>query len=270
MRLIGLDADMEKKVLKEIKTHLRDGERNGKKVPDLQMEKWDQQTRAALELGIRRWVRRGVQSNDLGQMNAILGHPLAKLLFQFRSFTLGAWSKNTLSNIHMNDFESYHSFLASMLFGALGYMAQVHMNAAGMDEKTKKKYLEDKLGGDDDHTKIFWAALAKAGGSSIVPGIIDNGRYVFGYDPLFNSRASGTPTQGIAQVPALGLVDKTMKGARAVTSSYLPQRQEDGSFERGTFTQKDFKATVNAINLLGNMPGLVNLINAGASNFPEK
>jgi hypothetical protein len=266
MRLIGLDADMEKKVLGEIRKNLKDVEKNGKKVPDLQLDKWDEQTRAAFELSLRRWVRRTIQSNDLGQMNAVLGHPLAKLLAQFRSFTLGAWSKNTLSNIHMNDFQSYHSFLASMFFGAIGYMGQVYMNAQGMGQKEKEKYLEDKLGDN----KLFWGAFAKAGGTSIVPGIIDNGRYVFGYDPLFNSRASGTPTQGIAQVPALGLIDKTMKGARAVTSSYLPQRQEDGSWERGTFTQKDYRATVNAINLLGNMPGLVNLINAGASNFPEK
>jgi hypothetical protein len=266
MRLIGLTADTEKKVLGEMKKHAKDVERDGRKVPDLQLHKWDAQARSAFEYGVRMWTRRTIQANDLGQMNAMLGHPLAKLFFQFRSFTLGAWSKNTLSNIHMNDFETYHAFAASMAFGAMAYMAQVYLNAQGMGEKEKQKFLEERL----DDKKIFAAAFQRAGFTSLMPGMIDTGVGLLGYDPLFNTRATQQPTQGLVQVPALGMVDNAYKGVHALTSSFLPQRQEDGSWERGVYTQKDFKATVNAINLLGNMPGLVNLINAGASNFPEK
>lgn len=59
-----------------------------------------------------------IQENDIGQMNMVLGSSMGRLMGQFRMFMFGAYTKNTLHNIHMRDFETLSGILGGSVMGA--------------------------------------------------------------------------------------------------------------------------------------------------------
>nr|WP_280142658.1 D-alanyl-D-alanine carboxypeptidase family protein [Methylobacterium gossipiicola] len=258
MRLIGLDDDMQKRVLKEIKTHNStiEGE-NGRKVEILGLEKWEPQVRSAFEHAITTWTRRTIQQNDLGQMNAMLGSPMAKLLFQFRNFTIGAWSKQTLSAVHNHELNDLFGFMASMLFGAMAYTVQTNLSLIGLSEEDRKKAVSDRL----SDAKIAMAGFQRAGASSLIPGAFDFGAGIAGFDPWFNTRSTQQPSAGLLANPTAGLVDDFMKGIGGVTGSF---------HEGGKLVSGDVRNLSRALNVLHNYPLMIQTINATSSLLPAK
>lgn len=258
MRLIGLDADMQKRVLKEIKKHNTtiNGE-NGRKVEILGLEKWEPQARSAFEHAISTWVRRTIQQNDIGQMNALLGEPFAKLMFQFRNFTIGAWSKQTLSAIHNHEMNDLVGFLASMMFGAMAYTVQTNLSLIGLSEEDRKKAASDRLSDE----KIAMAGFQRAGASSLIPGAFDFGAGILGFDPWFNTRSTQSPTAGWLGNPTLGLLDDFSKGVGGFAGSF---------HEGGKFVSADVRNLSRALNVLHNYPLMVQTINATSSLLPAK
>lgn len=221
----------------------------------LGLNKWDERTRSAFEFAVSTWMRRIIQQNDLGQMNAVLGHPIAKLLLQIRSFTLGAWSKQTLSSIHMRDWEALNGFWASMVFGGgAAYTAQTALNGIGLTGKDREEYVRSRL----SDGKIVTAAIQRAGQSSLLPGILDFGGGVFGFEPVFDTRSTGQPTQGWGANPTTGLVDSLYKGTQGVAESVL---------QGESYTGKDFRNLSRAVNVLHNFPLVLQGINATSSAF---
>jgi hypothetical protein len=167
MRVLGLSDEMQDKVFAEIRKHMGEtaGEREGSKLKRLNLEKWDAETRGAFEHAIFRWTRKIIQENDLGQTSVMLGHTLGKLFFQFRGFMLGAWTKNTLHNIHMRDWESMSMILATMTFGSLAYVAQTHLQSIGRSDR--EEWLEKRLSPE----KLAASAFQRAGFYSIFPAV---------------------------------------------------------------------------------------------------
>jgi hypothetical protein len=258
MRLIGLDQDMQKRVLAEIKknTMTINGE-NGRKVEILGLEKWEPQTRSAFEHAITTWTRRTIQQNDIGQMNAMLGEPFAKLLVQFRSFVLGAWSKQTLSAVHNHELNDLFGFMASMMFGAMAYTVQTNLNLIGLSGEDRKKAMSDRL----SDTKIIQAGFQRAGASSLLPGAFDFGAGILGFDPWFNTRSTQQPTQGLIANPTIGLVDDAYKGLRGATTALHGD---------GTFTSGDARSLSRAVNVLHNYPVMIQLMNTASSSRPAQ
>jgi hypothetical protein len=258
MRLIGLDQDMQKRVLKEIKTHSATikGE-SGRDIQILGLEQWEPQARSAFEHAITTWTRRTIQQNDLGQMNAMLGSPFAKILFQFRNFVIGAWSKQTLSAVHNHELNDLFGFMASMMFGAMAYTVQTNLNLLGMSDEDKKKAASDRL----SDAKIAMAGFQRAGASSLIPGAFDFGAGIAGFDPWFNTRSTQNPSAGLLANPTAGLVDDFMKGAGGVTSSF---------HEGGRLVSGDVRNLSRALNVLHNYPLMLQTINATSSLLPAK
>jgi hypothetical protein len=258
MRLIGLDADMQQRVLNEIKKHDGSyiiGER-GNKVATLGLDKWEPQTRSAFEFAMNTWVRRIIQQNDLGQMNAFLGGPLAKILFQFRNFTIGAWSKQTLANVHMRDSNALFGFLGSMMFGSLAYAVQRYIGGAGLPDGEREKQIEKDLAWD----RIVAAGFQRAGHSSLIPGAFDFGVGALGFQPVFDTRATQQPTQGLGANPTTGAVDALYSGFRGV-----------GRALNGTddYNSKKFRDLDRAVNLFHSWPIMTNIVNGVSGAFPE-
>lgn len=255
MRVIGLDAEMQKRVLKEIQKYDKwvYGE-SGNKVRILGLEDWEPQVRSAFEHAISTWTRRAIQQNDLGQMNAVLGSPFAKLLFQFRNFTLGAWSKQTLSSLHLHEANDLYGFMSSMMFGAMAYAVQTNLNTLGLSEEDRKKAHEERL----TPQKIAQAGFQRAGFSSLIPGAFDFGAGLVGLDPVFNTRATQQPTQGIMANPTLGLIDQIHGAAKGLASSAYPD---------GHLTSGDIR---KALTVLGNYPGFIHMVNATSSHYPAQ
>ncbi|MGC5778329.1 transglycosylase SLT domain-containing protein [Methylobacterium sp. NFXW15] len=255
MRVIGLDADMQKRVLQEIKKHDSwvYGE-NGRKVRILGLEKWEPQTRSAFEHAISTWTRRAIQQNDIGQMNAVMGSPFAKLLFQFRTFTIGAWSKQTLSSLHLHEANDLFGFMASMMFGSMAYAVQTNLNTLWMNEEDRKKVHDERL----NPKKIAMAGFQRAGASSLIPGMWDFGTGMIGLDPLFDTRSTQQPTKGLAANPTLGLIDSIHGATRGLTTAAYPD---------GHLTSGDVR---RALTILGNFPGFVHMVNATSAPFPAQ
>lgn len=258
MRILGIDADMQKRIFEEIKKHRGHviGE-SGRKIEILGLEKWDGVVRSHFEHAISTWGRRTIQANDIGQMNAMLSHPVAKLLAQFRTFTLGAWSKQTLSNIHMHEMNDLNGFLFSMMIGAVGFAIQTRLNSFGLGEEEMKKINEEKL----SVKGLAKAGFQRAGASSIIPGLIDTGIGLTGGDPWFNARSTQQPTGGLLSNPTLGAIDGIYSGIRGLTTA---------AHEDGHMTSKDFIAASRAVNILHNYPIMLQLMNGASSNFPAK
>ena len=256
MRLLGLDQEMQTRVLKEIASHDEHvmGE-NGRKIRLLGLEKWDPQVRSAFEFAVNTWTRRIIQQNDLGQMHAMIASPLGKLLFQFRNFTLGAWSKQTMSSLHMADPEAAFSFMGSMVFGSMAYATQSALNGLGLQGEEAQKWSEDRL----SVHKIAAAAFQRAGASSLMPGACDFGAGLLGLDPFFDTRSTQQPTQGWSSNPTTGLIDSIYKGVRGVNQSVL------GGDD---YSSQDFRNLSRAVNVLHNYPIMLQTINAASQSFP--
>ena len=258
MRLIGLDAEMQQRVLTEIKTHNTTikGE-GGRDIEILGLEQWEPQARSAFEHAITTWTRRTIQQNDIGQMNAMLGEPFAKLIFQFRTFVLGAWSKQTLSAAHNRELGDLYGFMASMMFGAMAYTVQTNLSLIGLSAEDHKKAASDRL----SDAKIAMAGFQRAGASSLIPGAFDFGAGILGFDPWFNTRSTQQPTQGLYANPTIGLVDDVYKGLRGVNTAL---------HEDGTLTSGDVRNISRALNVLHNYPLMLQTINATSSLLPAK
>lgn len=256
MRLIGLDADMQAKVIAEIKKNDQwvYGE-NGQKVRILGLEKWEPQTRSAFEHAITTWVRRAVQQNDIGQMNALLGSPFAKILFQFRSFSLGAWSKQTLSAMHTHQVQDLHGFVASMMFGAMAYAVQTRLNIAGLQGEDFDREMERRLSNE----KIVAAAFQRAGASSLIPGAWDFGSPLLGLDPVFDTRSTQQPTQGLASNPTFGLIDSLHGGFHDFNKSLRPGEH---------LSSGEYRRLMRAMVPVANFPGVLQLLNLSSRAYP--
>ncbi|RIX99516.1 DUF882 domain-containing protein [Aureimonas flava] len=215
MRVLGLDDTMQDRIFASIRKHSGDmaGEWEGSQMRRLNMEKWDPDVRASFEHAIFRWTRKLVQENDIGQTNTILGSSIGKFVTQFRGFMFGGWTKNTLHNIHMRDWESLSSVITTMTFGAMAYTAQRHLQSLGRADR------DEFLARELDTKRLIAASFQRAGFSSMFPAGIDQMGYLLGFDPLFDTRTSGTPSRGLTSFPAINLLDDTMNALHGVSSA---------------------------------------------------
>lgn len=255
LRAMGLSDEMIGKVQSELKNTVvyHDSEVRVGKIKDLNVDAWNPETRNAFENALWRMSRRLVQENDLGQTNMFFSSELGKMLFQFRAFMLGAWTKQFLYGINMRDWESFVGFTASSVLGGAVYMGQTHLQSIGRSDR--QKFLDDRL----SLGKIGAATFQRAGWASFMPMIGDFGAEAMGYDPLFDTRASGLSTKTLGN-PTLDLVDKLHKGIGGVAETVT----------RGSpFTQPDARRLLVTTPFQNFLPWM-NVYNTMISNLPEK
>lgn len=103
------------------------------------------------------------------------------------------------------------------------------------------------------------AAFQRAGFSSLLPGVYDNLAYVAGLDPLFDTRASSTPSQGLTSFAALSLLDNSMNALRGGT----------GTLRGDPYSQRDWRALVGTLPFANAWPMLW-FANTVAQGLPER
>jgi hypothetical protein len=145
-------------------------------------------------------------------------HPLWQMLFQFRSFALGAWDKQFLHNIHMRDWESFHMMWMSMALGAATYAARTQIQAIGRSDSAA--WLNKRLAPD----MMAKAAFQMAGWSSILPMVFDTGLRLGGLNPVFDFRTTGQATDALLGNPTTDLFNSVTDASRAVTQSSIEGR----------------------------------------------
>jgi hypothetical protein len=255
LRAMGLSDDMITKVQKELRDTVvyHDSEVRVGKIKDLNVDAWHPETRNAFENALWRMSRRLVQENDLGQTNMFFSSDMGKMIFQFRAFMLGAWSKQFLYSVNMRDWESFVGFTASSVLGAGVYIGQTHLQSLGRSDR--QKFLDDRLSAK----KIAEATFQRAGWASFMPMGVDFGAGALGYDPIFDTRSSGL-TSGLLGNPTADLLDKLHKGVGGVAETMT----------RGSpFTQPDARRLLSVTPFQNFLPWM-SVYNSMISNLPEK
>lgn len=217
MASLGLDEAMLGRISGQIKDHFDtvDGMLFGKKVNRMNLDKWvDQEARSHFENGLNRWSRRIIQENDIGAMHRWSSNPLWQMMFQFRNFTITAWAKQFLHNVHMRDMESFNTMWMTMAAASAVYGVQTNLQALGRSDKDK--FLEDRLA----PSKIALAAFNRAGWSSIMPMGIDTASMLTGNKPFFDFRTTGQPTDIMFGNPTMSLIDDVNKASKGLVSPW--------------------------------------------------
>jgi hypothetical protein len=231
---LGINSDMAERINEQIRKHAatRDG-LIGKKVKHLDIQMWDDiDAKNAFINGLSRWSRRSVQENSAGTMPAFMSKEMGKTIGQFRSFMLGAYTKQVLGGVRQRDWETFSSFLASMFFGGLFYVGQTYVNSVGRQDQ--EQWLEERLSAES----IGKASFQRAGFSTFAPMLIDMGAAPFTDEPIFAYRTTDLST-GIFGNPSVDLLDNA---SRAVKGTLKAMVNEDYDF-----SQQDARSAINII-----------------------
>jgi len=270
LRALGLDDATVDKILKELQPKSKGGKASyvlddvsGKKLETLGLKDWDPETRAAFGNALFMWGRKVIQENDLGQMNWFTGSIVGKILLQFRNFMLASWAKNTLHNANMMRQGDYGTTLnmivATSFFGGLAYYAQSHLQTVAMDDATRKKHLEQRLGKNNE--KLYAAAFSRASYSSIFPMFLDNALMLpLGMDPVFDTRVTGTPSQGIVSNPTLALYDNVVNALRGSSRAAFTDDRMD----------KRTMRSIAGVMPFGNSIPMIALMNGVTQGMPDR
>jgi soluble lytic murein transglycosylase-like protein len=213
LKQLGLDDAMLQRVLNQVKTHAT---LRGKRVVSFNLEKWGTQERANFGLAMQRASRRMIQENSFGGSFPLMHTETGKLLMQFKTFVINAWTKQTLAGVALHDMRTFLSWATASFIGGLAYIAQSHVTHYGDDDK-----LDDLL----STQKIGAASFARAGWASLLPTAVDSTvpLLTMGYaKPVFsNARASGQQTNFITGSPAYDLIKTLTQTVPALWMSTL-------------------------------------------------
>jgi hypothetical protein len=231
---MGIDEKLADRISAQMRQHVksRDG-LIGKKVTQININSWDDlDAKNAFINGMDRWSRRSVQENSVGTMPAFMSKELGKSVGQFRSFMLGAYTKQVLAGIHHRDIEVMNSFLASMFFGGLFYVGQTALNSVGRPDSSE--WLEKRL----STASIAKASFQRSGYSVFFPSLIDLGASPFTDEPIFAYRTTELSNEFFGN-PTLDLIDQVKRG----TTGALRAAVSDGY----DFSQQDARAVASTL-----------------------
>jgi hypothetical protein len=241
-------------IFKQLKAHTELGE-NGR-VLGIKWEEWqraDPESFDAFNLAVFRETRTAIQAPTIGETSPWMHTQIGKILTQFRSFTLVAWAKQGMHNIHYGDASTAAAWSLSMLFAGAAYAAQNALNYAHDDvQRAKRLKIEE----------IAKAAFQRAGFSSLAPGAIDTVLQYTRGEPMFAyGRTTGLGTGFIVGNPTVDLVSSKMLGT-------LQNASRSVFDDEHLWTRKDVK---NGLGLfLPNYVGVRNFVDAAASEFPSR
>jgi len=246
------DADV-RQIFRHMSTHAEvDG---GTHLRGMNFEKWDPDAKEKFANTLYRYTNRLIQENDMGDLNHWMTQPAVKMMFQFRSFVMAAYVKNTLHGIHHFDAKQFVSLMGEYVAGVATYAALTHVRALGRSDK--EEYLKKNASTD----QLALQGFARMAAASITPMVIDSAVGLTTGDQLFSkARASGSamdPVVGssIFQGTIQSLNKGLRGGAEALVMGRSPTQGEMRALWRGVMT---------------NSVILSPILNAMISDLPEK
>jgi len=252
-----IPEDMQARVFAQMQEHVKrepSALAPGKyRLLDLNPEAWtDREALDAFTFALYREGRRVIQRNDIGTRHEFFDSTTGKIMTQFRSFMLSAWTKQTLHGIHHRDFQAFVTFQLGMFVAGLSYIAQQSLNIADPEER-KKRLAPDE---------IAKAAFLRSAHSSLAPAMIDQVVRATGEDPLFAySRASGLASDFIGGVPTVDTVDKLGQLLEVPSAIIRPDQQ---------VTQRDLRNVRSLLPVLGGLIGVRRVFDAVGAGLPEQ
>lgn len=254
---MGIDKDMGNRIFKMIRENRTfiDGDVAGRKLPRMNIEKWpDQEAAAAFQMGATRWAKYAVLANDPGAMSRVMGNWFGKLVFQFRSFVMGAWSRHLMHNIHMRDWETAATFLLTGFGGVLTHIAYSHYRFASDPRR------EEKLDKALSWQGLLAGGFQRTSWSSFIPTVADSALAMAGQDPVFGFRMSGQASNFLTGNPTFSLVDDAQKGLGTIGGNLLSGDNN--------MSQQDARNVAKAFPW-GNWVPFIHLMNTMTRDLPE-
>ena len=186
------------------------------------LDNWTPTARSHYSVGMQRFIDRVVQRNDVGTMNRWFTSDYARIITQFRTFTLGSYTKQLMSRLYVlaetrgKDFHTYSAFMASMIGAVQFYAVQQYINSFGRSDQ--KKFLEKRLS-PENLAKI---GFLRSSWSSLIPGAIDTALYPFMDDlPFSYGRNTEIASQFFSGIPTVNLISSTFNTTKALTKLAL-------------------------------------------------
>jgi hypothetical protein len=261
LRALGLDDHRLIHILNQFRKH--SGVTDAKtRLTALNMEKWDRAALNDFRLALDRWSARAIQHNDIGSMSRYLTHPVAKFIFQFRSFIFGALGKQSMYGLNHFDMRTVSTWLLQTMAGAGTWY--LFNKALSLGEKNPDKFMEAKLGKEGTwqwYRNMGTAGLNRAGFTSIFPMIYDTGAAFTGA-PTLQGRLSGQAT-AVWGSPIASMFDQAGQVSRAAIDSFSTGRVQSRQEMKNN-------ARVFAGNWLPLMAFLGKLTQGRPENSPSK
>ena len=196
------------------------------------LDSWTPEARSHYSVGMQRFIDRVVQRNDVGVMNRWFTTDYTRILTQFRTFTLGSYTKQLMNRLYVlaetrgKDFKTYSAFMASMIGAVQFYAVQSYINSFG--RKDQKQYLEKRLS-PENLAKI---GFLRSSWSSLIPGAIDTALYPFLDDlPFSYGRNTDLASNFLSGIPTVNLISSTFDTTRNLTKmafdpTYQPSKRD--------------------------------------------
>ena len=181
------------------------------------LDEWTPDARSHYSVGMQRFIDRVVQRNDVGVMNRWFTSDYARILTQFRTFTLGSYTKQLMNRLYVlaetrgKDFHTYSAFMSSMIGAVQFYAVQSYINSFG--RKDQKQYLERRLS-PENLAKI---GFLRSSWSSLIPGAVDTALTPFLETlPFSYGRNTELSSQFLSGIPTVSLIQSTLDTTRAL------------------------------------------------------
>ena len=200
---------------------------------NLGLDDWSVEARSSFTVGLNRWIDKiAAQQTDLATMNKWFTTDFAKLLTQFRTFSIQAYEKQLLNGIYTlhqtrgKDFETWSRFFSSTLMSGLFYTTQIYINSFGL--RDREEYLKEKLSASNIGRVAFlrssWSSLLPLGASTIAYPFTSED--IFGYGR--NTELSADLLSGIPTVNLFSnIIGSTRTLSKTITDpTYEPSERE--------------------------------------------
>jgi hypothetical protein len=231
---LGLSKEMRERIAAQFKKHTTevDGE-FGKKIELANYQVWDDlDAKDALLYAVTRESRKNVQATDLGDSFLFQHKGMGKVISQFRTFGLTAWTKQTLRGVAERDAETISRVLMQMTLAAGVWklrheMVLQGMEMSGADPEKMEEYRERTL----TNKRIGAAMLRNAGIASVLPDVTDSLTNLTLGTKMFDTRNSGISSGILAGIP---LASWTAAFGTAAGGTIQAMVREDRQFTKGT------------------------------------
>lgn len=206
-----------------------------------------------LRMAIYRESRRAIQENDLASTIPIMGTTLGKTVFQFMNFTMNAWNKQMLFAWNHRDMSTFNTLLHSSLLAYLAYTGRTYVQAMGMDEDKKQKFLDQRL----ETKQVVANTFGRLSTVSLLPNIYDSLPFT---QPMFSGMRTTSDLSGIASLPTVQLLNDAVKASKRMGRNAMSDEEQT--------TTKDVKA-LSRLTPLNNVWPISKFWNELANDYPD-
>jgi len=230
---LGWREDEFNRIADQIKKHsvYKDG-----KYQSIGLEDWSPEARANYNVGMQRFIDRIVQRNDVGVLNSFFSTDYTRIISQFRTFTLGSYTKQLMNRLYVlsetrgKDFHTYSAFIASMVGAAQFYAVQTYINSFGRDDRNK--YLKERLSTEN----LAKVGFMRSSWSSLIPAAVDTAMMPFMEKlPFSYGRNTELASNFINGIPTFNLMNTALDTSRNLTKlafdgDYQPSKRDVQKF----------------------------------------